>query len=114
MRNFTLLVGAVLLLALAGTASAQCYGCNSPCIGPSWYECNYQSSSGYYGDCWNRGDCEGCDGWIDGSCLGFFGEDLQPKEPEPLLGVLEVKLVAVRHDPAPVRRPEPVQIALVH
>ena len=115
MRNITLVLGALLFVALAAPASAQCYGCNAPCIGPYNYECNYQQSSGYYGDCYNYGNCEGCNGWIDASCLGFFGENnqLEPKEPQPLLGVLRVTEVSVRHDPAPVRRPEPVRVALV-
>lgn len=112
MRYTMLLLGTLLFLALAGTASAQCYGCNVPCEGPEGpnYECNYWHSTGYYGECWNLEPCGGCIGWFDRSC--FESAELQPKEPAPLLGVQRVTAVVVRHDPAPVRRPEPIQVAL--
>lgn len=114
MRKLTLLLGTLLFVALAGTAGAQCYDCDVPCYGPAGpgYECNWMPGSGYMGDCWNIGDCEGCNGWFDQGCIWFGDQQLQPKEPAPLLGVSRVTSVVVRHDPTPVRRPEPVRIAL--
>lgn len=102
-------------LALATPASARCYGCNVPCEGPSGpnYECDYTWGSGPYGDCVNLGSCEGCLGWFDRSCWELASIELEPQPAEPLLGVKRVTQVIVRHDPTPLPRPTPVQIASI-
>lgn len=110
MRKTFLLLATLILLALAGTASAQeCSNCSQPCTGPYGddFECNY-FDWGPYGQCNSRPDCTGCRGWFSQSCFMFA--EVAPKEPEPLLGVQRVKSVVVRHDPKPVE--QPVQIAL--
>lgn len=110
MRKITLLLATLILLALAGTASAQeCSNCNLPCWGPNGegVECNYDGS-GSYGQCTSRPDCSGCRGWFSASCTWFA--ELAPAEPEPLLGVQRVTAVVVRHDPKPIKE-QPYQIA---
>ena len=114
MRKF-LFLAILVSLALATPASASCYGCTSPCEGPQGpdYECNYTWGSGFYGDCFNLGDCEGCTGWFDSSCWPLASNELEPAPAEPLLGVKRVTQVVVRHDPTPLARPAPVQIASI-
>lgn len=103
MRKTTLLFAILILLAVAGNASAaaECSNCNWPCTGPYGddYECNYDGS-GPYGQCTSLADCNGCMGWFAQECT-WFAEMAQP-EPQPLLGVQRVTAVVVRHDPKPV------------
>jgi hypothetical protein len=111
MRNTTLLLATLILLAVAGTASAvECSNCNAPCEGPNGpgVECNYDGS-GSYGQCTSRLGCTGCKGWFAQQCIWFA--ELAPAEPEPLLGVQRVTSVVVRHDPKPLEQ-QPYQIAL--
>lgn len=111
MRKITLLLATLILLTLAGTASAvECSSCTLPCWGPNGenVQCNYDGN-GPYGACTNRPGCAGCRGWFAQQCV-WFGE-LAPAEPEPLLGVQRVTSVVVRHDPKPIEQ-QPYQIAL--
>lgn len=113
MRKIPLLLTTLILLSLAGTASAvECSDCSYPCTGPYGdnYECDYWAW-GPYGQCTTRPNCRGCFGWFAQECLWFASNDeLAPKQDEPFLGVQRVTAVVVRHDPKPVQAP--VQLAL--
>ena len=102
MRKIFLLLATLILLCLAGAASAQeCSSCDFPCEGPYGpnYECDYDGE-GNYGQCTTRPNCRGCFGWFYAHCDWFA--ELAPSEPAPLLGVQKVTAVVVRHDPKPV------------
>jgi hypothetical protein len=107
MRKFTLLFATLILLALAGTASAvECSSCTEPCTGPYGdnFQCSYDGN-GPYGQCTSRANCRGCFGWFAQQCLYFADLRLESEKPEPLLGVRRVTAVVVRHDPRPVEPP---------
>ena len=105
MRKTTLLLATLILLCLAGTASAQeCSSCDLPCegsLGPN-FECDYDGE-GNYAQCTSRPDCRGCFGPFYPHCDWIA--EVSPNAPAPLLGVQKVTAVVVRHDPNPVRQP---------
>lgn len=105
MHKTTWLLAALMLLCLAGTATAQeCSSCDLPCTGPYGdnFECDYDGE-GNYGECNTRANCRGCFGWFYAHC-DWIGE-ASPNEAAPLLGVRKVTAVVVRHDPNPVAQP---------
>lgn len=106
MRKTTLLLATLILLCVAGTASAQeCSSCSAPCTsstGVDNFECDY-TTLGNFGECNNRPNCGGCRGWLYAHCFPIA--EVSPAAPAPLLGVKKVTAVVVRHDPNPVTQP---------
>ena len=105
MRKTTLLLATLILLCLAGTASAQeCSSCDLPCEGPYGpnFECDYDGEGDYW-ECITRANCRGCFGSLYPHC-DWVGE-VSPDAAAPLLGVQKVTAVVVRHDPNPVSQP---------